>query len=132
VEVLRTEYFGKTLYESFIERLKKNVIVVLSLDHRNKHFYEICSANPAFYSSCRILWQNCYSQQSMLHIFSEKTKHLGLKEHQEISQALVGVHQGSSYSYLKLLNNFLTVFEKTQSKSGNKLDKLTMGLKKLV
>lgn len=33
---------------------------------------------------------------------------------------------------MALISNFLTIFEKTQSKSGNKLDKLTMGLKKLV
>ena len=33
---------------------------------------------------------------------------------------------------MALINNFLTIFEKTQSKSGNKLEKLTLGLKKLV
>ena len=33
---------------------------------------------------------------------------------------------------MKLINNFLSVYDKTQSKSGNKLDKLTLGLKKLV
>ncbi len=33
---------------------------------------------------------------------------------------------------MALISNFLTIFEKTQSKSGNKLDKLTLGLKKLV
>jgi hypothetical protein len=44
----------------------------------------------------------------------------------------VNIHEGSSTTYIKLINNFLAVFEKTQSKSGNKLDKLKMGLKKLV
>lgn len=33
---------------------------------------------------------------------------------------------------MNLIDNFLAIFEKTQSKSGNKLDKLTLGLKKLV
>ena len=33
---------------------------------------------------------------------------------------------------MKLISNFLSVYDKTQSKSGNKLDKLTLGLKKLV
>ena len=42
------------------------------------------------------------------------------------------IHEGSSYTYMKLINNFLAVFDKLQSKSGNKLDKLTLGLKKLV
>lgn len=65
-------------------------------------------------------------------IFEEKTKQLGLKEIKEINQAITDVHHGSSTTYIKLINNFLTVFEKTQSKSGNKLEKLKMGLKKLV
>ena len=42
------------------------------------------------------------------------------------------IHEGSSHKYMNLIDNFLAIFEKTQSKSGNKLDKLTLGLKKLV
>ena len=51
-----------------MERIKKNVLIVLSLDHRNKEFYEICSANPAFYSSTRVIWLNCYSPDSLAQI----------------------------------------------------------------
>jgi dynein heavy chain 2 len=35
-EQLKSEYYGKTLYESFIERTKKNLTIILSFDHRNK------------------------------------------------------------------------------------------------
>ena len=35
-EQLKSEYYGKTLYESFVERTKKNLSIILSFDHRNK------------------------------------------------------------------------------------------------
>ena len=108
------------------------MIVAVSLDHRNKEFYEVCSSNPAFYSQCRIIWLNCYSKATMKQIFEARTQQLGLKESKEINEALSNIHEGSSHRYMDLINNFLTIFEKTQSKSGNKLDKLTLGLKKLV
>ena len=65
-------------------------------------------------------------------ILAEKMRPLNLKEEKEINKAMVTIHHGSSHTYIRLINNFLAVFGKTQSKSGNKLDKLTMGLKKLV
>jgi hypothetical protein len=68
----------------------------------------------------------------MKQIFEARTQQLGLKESKEINEALSNIHEGSSHRYMDLINNFLTIFEKTQSKSGNKLDKLTLGLKKLV
>jgi len=54
-------------------------------------------------------------------LFHEKVKHLNLKEIKEINQAIGSIHKGSSHKFMKLINNFLTIFEKTQSKSGNKL-----------
>jgi hypothetical protein len=68
----------------------------------------------------------------MKQIFEARTQQLGLKESKEINEALSNIHEGSSHRYMALIKNFLTIFEKTQSKSGNKLDKLTLGLKKLV
>jgi hypothetical protein len=50
----------------------------------------------------------------------------------EINDALTTIHEGSSYKFMSLIDNFLTIYQKMQSKSGNKLDKLTLGLKKLI
>ena len=50
----------------------------------------------------------------------------------EINDALTTIHEGSSYKFMNLIDNFLTIYQKMQSKSGNKLDKLTLGLKKLI
>ena len=130
-EQLRSEFYGKSLYESFIERTKRNLTIILSFDHRNKEFYEICSSNPAFYSFCRIVWSNCYSFSSLKQISNIKTKQLGIKQMSELAEGFVSIHQGSSLKYIELINNFNNIYLKLQSKSGNRLEKLNMGLKKL-
>jgi hypothetical protein len=56
---------------------------------------------------------------------------LKLNDSEELKKAFVKIHHGSSQKYIQLLNNFVSIFNKVQSKSGNKLEKLTMGLKKL-
>lgn len=101
------------------------------MDHRNKEFYEICSANPAFYSATRVIWLNCYSPQSLAQICYEKINGLKLADEKEIIKAIVKIHHGSSQKYVDLLKNFLLIYNKIESKSGNKLSKLKMGLKKL-
>jgi dynein heavy chain 2 len=37
-EEVRQEFYGKTLYEGFLERVKRNMKIVLSMDWENKEF----------------------------------------------------------------------------------------------
>jgi dynein heavy chain 2 len=71
-EQLRVEYPGKSMYECFVERIRKNMVVVVSLDHRNKSFGQVCSANPAFFSKCRVIWLDCMRAGS-LKLYSAQT-----------------------------------------------------------
>lgn len=114
-----------------MERTKKNLSIVLSFDHRNKEFYEICSSNPAYYSMCRIVWTNCYSDKSLQHICNIKIKGLELAEGKELTDGFVKLHEGSSLKYITLIDNFVSTYNRLQSKSGDRLAKLKMGLKKL-
>jgi hypothetical protein len=41
------------------------MIVVVSLDHRNKSFQQVCSANPALFSKCRVIWLDCMKKESL-------------------------------------------------------------------
>lgn len=107
------------------------MLIVLSIDHRNKTFHDVCSSNPAFYSCCTVIWSNCYAQSSLEALFEDRLKEVELKEKQEIKAAMIKIHTGSSLKYLQLLANFLNVLGKVQSTSGSKLGKLNQGLKKL-
>lgn len=49
----------------------------------------------------------------------------------EIAEGFVNIHRGSSLKYIDLIDNFRNTYQKLQSKSGNRLEKLNMGLKKL-
>jgi hypothetical protein len=65
-EELKQEYPGKSLSEAFVERLRKNMTVVLSLDHRNRYFPQVCLANPAFFSKCRVVRLDCLKPGSLV------------------------------------------------------------------
>lgn len=64
-EEIRNEYYGKTLYEAFLERCKKNMKVVLSMDHTNKDFASNCAANPALFTKCTVMWLPALTKESM-------------------------------------------------------------------
>lgn len=55
-EDIRNEYYGRSLYEAFIERCRKNLKIVLSMDNSNKDFGVNCASNPALFTKCNVIW----------------------------------------------------------------------------
>ncbi len=51
----------------------------------------------------------------------EYDKTLAGIQDKHLKKAFVKIHFGSSQKYIQLLNNFVSIFNKVQSKSGNKL-----------
>lgn len=64
-EEVRNEYYGRTLYEAFIERCKKNIKIILSMDTTNREFTSNCASNPALFTQCRVVWLTALSRESM-------------------------------------------------------------------
>lgn len=128
-EELKQQYPGKSLSEAFVERLKKNMTIVLSLDHRNKYFPQVCSANPAFFSKCRVIWLDCLKPSSLL-LYAAQTLSLPQKL-TPLLQPLISLHAGSTRTFCIYLDIFKSVFVKSQQKKGNKTDRLNQGLGKL-
>ena len=57
--------FKGSINDFFISRVHRNLHIVLILDCSSPDFTNICEANPAFYSQCRLNWIDAYSQESM-------------------------------------------------------------------
>lgn len=49
-EEVKNEYYGKTLYEAFLERVRKNLKIILSMDWQNPDFVHNCASNPAIFT----------------------------------------------------------------------------------
>ncbi|KAL6598153.1 dynein heavy chain and region D6 of dynein motor-domain-containing protein [Neocallimastix sp. 'constans'] len=57
--------FKGSINDFFINRVHCNLHIVLILDCSSQDFTNICEANPAFYSQCRLMWIDAYTQESM-------------------------------------------------------------------
>jgi len=57
--------FKGSINDFFVHRVHRNLHVVLILDCSSHEFTNICEANPAFYSQCRLMWIDAYTQESM-------------------------------------------------------------------
>ncbi len=67
-EDVRREHYGMTLYEAFCSRVRANVRIVLSLDHKQENFAANCAANPALFTRCSVVWLESWSRESMAEI----------------------------------------------------------------
>ena len=44
---------------------RKNLRVILSLDHSNDEFAARCASNPALFSKCHVIWMDGWARESM-------------------------------------------------------------------
>ena len=129
IEELRNHYPGQSLYEAFASRIKENMMIVLSLDHRNPEFNRLCSSNPAFLSKCRIHWLSCNKVES-LKTYAKKT--LGkIPEIDQLVEGFIKIHKGSMRLFCEYISIFKKVYEYSVGSKGDKTNRLNQGLNKL-
>ena len=46
----------RTLFEYFVHQVRSHMRIVLSMDANHPHFLTFCSANPALFSCCNVMW----------------------------------------------------------------------------
>ena len=71
-EELRNQFYGRTLYEAFFERARRNMKIVLSMDFTNPNFNSNCAANPALFTKCTVIWLGSLGKDSMTHLMNEE------------------------------------------------------------
>lgn len=64
-EELRIENYGKSVWECFLERVGKNLRVVLSLEPSNSQLSGYLTNNPALLKKCDIAWMREASSDSL-------------------------------------------------------------------
>jgi len=73
-EDLKQEYYQMNIFEAFCQRLKKNLRIVVSLNHNQSNFTQNCSSNPALFTKCSIIWLSQLNHQSKLQILQDELK----------------------------------------------------------
>ena len=134
---------GLSNAEAFVHRLKKNLHIVISLDHTHHAFLSKCAANPAFITKCALIWLEVMSQASLQAIADEWLKdpelasNLDAKTLKAIKSQVIEMTHSLDYKMmtpiafyknLKLYKRIFTEkFEQQRSATGH----LEIGIQKL-
>lgn len=127
----------KTLYDYFCSLVRKNLRIVLSLDHSHPLYSLYTSSNPALFTRCSILWLQPWSKESMnaiAHIELHEQLQ-SLNDKQEITDLSIAMHRSVNKSvmrnYMDLLKTFRKVYTSKSTSQGGQSNHLKAGLAKL-
>jgi dynein heavy chain 2 len=98
VDELRNEFFGQSVYDCFLLRIKKNFRAVFSLDPNESMFEKYLTDNPALLKKCRPIWVQPLSSDSLRKIAHSKLEEffrekMGTELHSELIEGLVEIHR---------------------------------------
>lgn len=127
----------RTLYDFFVSRVKKNLRIVLSLDHSHP-LYEInCANNPALYTKCSVVWMKQWSEDSLKLVSQiELQEQISeLPDKQDIIKLAMQIHSNVPNAVLRnfidLLKTFRKIFSGKTNSQGGQSSHLQAGLNKL-
>ncbi|CAD8135851.1 unnamed protein product [Paramecium octaurelia] len=135
-EEVKREFYGKTLYEAFHERVKRNMKIALVMDNTNHEFQTNCAQNPALFTNTTIIWQTQLSKESLLQFMKkqlESSNNNNIVNEQLISYA-VEIHRNQKAdprSFQSLTQTYSLILDTKMQSKGSQADHLQKGLEKL-
>lgn len=129
-------FFG-TPFQFFVDRVKKHLHVILSMDPRNEEFQRRCEANPALFTQCNIQWWEGWSGDTMRFIPLVLLKGVVESNKEVIIKQLLQVHELSASldatprNYITLLETFKKIYQTKRSSALEQQSHLQAGLSKL-
>ena len=149
---------GDTVFVQFLNRVKKNLSVVLCMSPANKLLRQRIRMFPSLVNCCTISWFSSWSGEALLNVSSSKMQEIGLEdlskaETEKLKKSLasicVFVHstvENCAKEYLKLLGRnvyvtpksyfdmietFLQIFSKKKEELFRKMRRLLRGIEQL-
>jgi dynein heavy chain 2 len=137
LDSMKQEGGYRSLYEYFTARIRRNLRVILSLDHGNPNYEAYCASNPALFTRCSVLWLQPWSKESLVIVsnleLEEDTS--GMEDKQEIIELAINIHKSipkaSQRNFMDLLNTFKKVYLNKSQSQGGQSSHLKAGLGKL-
>jgi dynein heavy chain 2 len=131
-------YFGSP-FGFFVERVKENLHIILSMDARNDLFQLRCESNPALYIKCNIQWWDSWTPEtfrSMPYLTIGRMLE-DLPNKDQIIKNLISIHDSCANigatprHFTTLLNTYKALYESHRKQSLEQQSHLTAGLNKL-
>ena len=131
-----TGFRHRTLYSFFINRVQKNLHIVISLDPSHPDFLLRCESNPALYTRCSIMWMEGWSKAGMSTVSKLILKSTleqipnpdALLEHMQFIHSSSGI---APRQYITLLHTIASLYQSNLNKLERQQKFLSGGLSKL-
>jgi dynein heavy chain 2 len=138
-EQLRDEFFGESLFECFLLRVRNNLRVIFSLDPLETNFSRYLTDNPAILKKCKTVWVFPPSPDSLRKIsmtlvqkfFAEKVR---MEVPQAQIDALIEIHRDAGNNprtFYSTLEQWTEFIESTLSKLQGRKGHLVSGVEKI-
>ena len=139
IDTLRDEFFGESVFDCFMLRIRKNFRAVFSLDPQESLFAKYLTDNPALLKKCKIVWVQSSSSDSLrrigttlLEVF-HKTQ-LGMDLDTGLVDSLVEVHREMNAAprlFTDTLGLYRTLVSAQMTKLKSRAGHLTSGVDKI-
>lgn len=137
VDELRNEFYGQSLYECFLMRIKKNFRAVFSLDPKESMFEKYLTDNPALLKKCKPIWVQPPGSDSLRKIAFSKLEEfykekIGTDLKPELIEGLCEIHRDLSIdprSFYFTIDLLKKVLERRMIKLKSRTGHLESGVK---
>ena len=142
--------FGlRSVYDLFVQRVRANLHIVLSMDPAHPAFHRRCESNPALYTRLAVVWMGSWSEAGLLavptmrltSILQSKTSSGQAVDSQRLLDQLLAIHQScrdraqvsgvTPLKYVAFLDTYARLFDANQQQLLQQKAHLTAGLAKL-
>eukprot|EP01116_Phalansterium_solitarium_P024803 TRINITY_DN91_c0_g1_i2.p1 TRINITY_DN91_c0_g1~~TRINITY_DN91_c0_g1_i2.p1 ORF type:complete len:4088 (+),score=2028.04 TRINITY_DN91_c0_g1_i2:171-12434(+) len=138
-ELSEQGFFG-TPFQFFVERVKQNLHVVISMDPNSDDFTSYTESNPALFTKCDIQWWEGWSPDAMkilpFLLLRDLMNDMPNKDH--ITKGLLQIHESAAArfratprQYIALLHTYRQVYESKRHGLEEQQRRLRNGLDKL-
>lgn len=140
VEELKRESISNKLYEGFLARIRRNLRVVISLDHTSEKFLGYISANPSLTKECGVVWTHPWGLKSKKQYLIETLKGQSepriskLSEDDFLLNCLIKIHSDSktpNLLFFRLIAQFIDAIRAKLNNMGSQHKHLKNGLQKI-
>lgn len=133
----------RSVTDFFMDRVRTNLHVVLSMDPNHPQFTMRCESNPAIYTRCTIIWMGKWSKYGMVQVPVMRLKHIlknGLNPDmnpKQLIEQILFIHASMLSSgatpmkYVSFLDTVIKIFDEKEMKLSTQQRHLKGGLTKL-
>ena len=139
LDELRNEFFGESVFDCFLLRIKKNFRAIFALDPKESSFTKHLTNNPALLKKCKIVWVQQPTSESLRKIAQTKLEEffretVGSAIDANLLESLIEIHRdlgANPREFFSAIDLFKQILEQKLAKTKHLTAHLFSGVEKI-